>query len=478
MRVAIAAAVGFVLAFQLFGARASAQATLSWSAPIAIDEAGSPGVTDVACPSASQCTAVDGKGREVTYDPGAPGSPTPVAILPGVGQSWIACPSVLQCTAIGGSPESNGLEVTFDPRSPPGATSAPIPEDGLFTGIACPSTGECTAVFQELFGCRSDEVTFNPHLPGGAQAVVIDQVSPCPIVGHFALGPSLAVACPSASQCAVVDSAGRETTFDPVSPGSPTPMTIDSGKDLAAVDCVSTSQCTAIDDAGGQVTFNPISPARMTLVTIDKGHQLNDLACPIATMCVAVDDASEAVEGEPALGGSWKVERIAGADQLSSVDCPTVWRCVAVDLVGHTFVGMPPPRLTQVRQSHGLWREPSRLEPRRTSGSAPLGTTFSFVLNEQAQVTFTFSKRLPGRMVGHRCVAMTAHNRVHPRCTRRIVSGRKSEKGRQGHNRVPFSGRLSLSRRLTPGHYTVLIAAVNVPGQRSRQHSLTFTIVP
>ena len=476
MRVAIAAAVGSVLAFQLFGS-APAQATLSWSAPIAIDEAGSPGVTDVACPSASQCTVVDGTGQEVTFDPGAAGSRTTVAVLPGAGQSSIACPSVSQCTAVGGSPDGSGREVTFDPRPPASTTSAPIPADGLLTGIACPSTSQCTTVFYELFGCRSDEVTFDPHRPGGAQAVVIDQVSPCPIVGHFQPGPSLAVACPSASRCVVVDAAGREITFDPASPGNPMPAAIDAGNNLTAVDCVTAAYCTAIDDAGNQVTFDPASPATATLVAITHGHQLYDLACPIASTCVAVDNASEAFEADPSLVG-WTVERIAGADSLTGVACPTVWRCVAVDSVGHGFVGMAPPRLTQLRQSHRLWRGPSHLYPHRTSGSPPLGTTFSFVVNEQAQVTFTFTKRLPGRIVGQRCVATTADNRMHPRCTRRIVSGETSEKGRPGHNRVPFSARLGPSRRLAPGRYTVLIAAVNVPGQRSRQHALSFTLVP
>jgi hypothetical protein len=40
---------------------------------------------------------------------------------------------------------------------------------------------------------------------------------------------------------------------------------------------------------------------------------------------------------------------------------------------------------------------------------------------------------------------------------------------------VPFQGRLS-SKKLLPGHYTLLITATNTAGKRSATVQLTFTI--
>ena len=52
-------------------------ASLSWSAPRQLDRPSFPftALYGLACPSVSQCTAVDAAGRQVTFNPGAPGTP-------------------------------------------------------------------------------------------------------------------------------------------------------------------------------------------------------------------------------------------------------------------------------------------------------------------------------------------------------------------------------------------------------------------
>ena len=163
--------------------------------PIAIDAAGD-GLNGVACPSSSQCTAVDNFGREVTFNPTSPGAPTPIEIAPPVN----------------------------------GATGVP--------GVACPSISQCTAV--AVFG---REVTFNPTSPGTPTPINIDG------------GNNLdAVACPSSSQCTAVDASGQEVSFDPTAPGTPSPTNIDRGRGLSAVACPSSSQCTAVDSDGYEIT--------------------------------------------------------------------------------------------------------------------------------------------------------------------------------------------------------------------------------
>jgi hypothetical protein len=54
----------------------------------------------VACRALTQCTGVDGSGREVTFNPASPAGPKAVTIDPGFGLSDVVCPLATQCTAV------------------------------------------------------------------------------------------------------------------------------------------------------------------------------------------------------------------------------------------------------------------------------------------------------------------------------------------------------------------------------------------
>ena len=116
----------------------------------------------------------------------------------------------------------------------------------------------------------------------------------------------------------------------------------------------------------------------------------------------------------------------------------------------------PPPAVRQVRQSTSRWREGNRLA-RISRAETPTGTTFSFSLNEQAAVTFSFVQRVNGR--------------------RTATAGTLTFTGHGGTNKVAFQGRISPGRRLKPGRYTLVITATNSVGMRSAPKSLSFTIV-
>jgi hypothetical protein len=156
---------------------AIASATLSWSGAVAVDQAAGLSLNGVACPSGNQCTAVDGSGQEVTFDPSAPGTARSVIIDAGVWLSGVACPSSVQCTAVDG----RGQEVTFnpsvDPAAPGGApTRRTIDGDHYLVGVACPSSSQCTAV-----DASGQEVTFNPQAAPGSPLpapIVIDSGQP------------------------------------------------------------------------------------------------------------------------------------------------------------------------------------------------------------------------------------------------------------------------------------------------------------
>jgi FG-GAP-like repeat len=133
------------------------------------------------------------------------------------------------------------------------------------------------------------------------------------------------------------------------------------------------------------------------------------------------------------------------------------------------------PSVQRARESTKSWREGSRLA-RDSRGGAPVGTTFSFLLNEPATASFSFNQKLAGRKVRGRCVAETAKNRRGGSCRRSVVAGALSFTAHAGANSVVFDGRVSSSRRLTPGAYTLTIRATNFAGS-SNAKQLAFTIV-
>jgi hypothetical protein len=347
-----------------------ARAALSWSGPITIDDNGGQGLVAVACPSTTQCTAVDGLGQEVTFNPGSPAIPTPTSIDDDASLVAVACPTTTQCTAVDG----RNQEVTFNPTAPGTPTPVTIDdEESGFgpTAIACPLTTQCTAV--DGYG---REVSFNPTDPGSPTPVAIENeynltgiacwsASQCTAVDGFGheltFNPSApgtptahtidggimlnGVACASATECIAVDDDGHEVMFDPTGPGSPTAVVIDtdagaSDDDLNSVACLSMTECTAVDGSGRQVTFNPISPGTPSVVTVDS-YALSGVACPLATPasaseCTGVDASGREVTFGPA--GAAVVptppSQVDNSNSLTAVACPSSSQCTGVDYDG------------------------------------------------------------------------------------------------------------------------------------------------
>jgi hypothetical protein len=140
-------------------------------------------------------------------------------------------------------------------------------------------------------------------------------------------------------------------------------------------------------------------------------------------------------------------------------------------------VRVAPPIVSAVKQSARPWREGSALA--RISSSAkkkpPVGTTFSFTLDKAARVTFSFTRTLPGRKVGRACVPQTKKNDHAHRCTRTVLTA-LSFSAHAGTHHVRFAGRVTKSRKLSPGIYTLAITA-SAAGGRSKPRTIRFTIV-
>ncbi|MGA9284382.1 MAG: right-handed parallel beta-helix repeat-containing protein [Solirubrobacteraceae bacterium] len=135
--------------------------------------------------------------------------------------------------------------------------------------------------------------------------------------------------------------------------------------------------------------------------------------------------------------------------------------------------------LSALKQSASKWREGSSL-PRAASPHSrkpPVGTTFSFTLNEAATVQLAFTQRASGRKVGHKCLAQTHANRHKRSCSRTVTAATLVLAAHAGTNTLRFQGRVSGSKKLKPGPYTLVVTGTGPGGKSSAPQRLTFTIV-
>jgi hypothetical protein len=68
-------------------------------------------------------------------------------------------------------------------------------------------------------------------------------------------------------------------------------------------------------------------------------------------------------------------------------------------------------------------------------------------------------------------------DRAKPSCRRSAARGTLAFTAHAGLNQVAFQGRISSSRKLTPGRYTVVISAADAAGHQTNAKTLTFRIV-
>jgi hypothetical protein len=135
------------------------------------------------------------------------------------------------------------------------------------------------------------------------------------------------------------------------------------------------------------------------------------------------------------------------------------------------------PKLSTASETNRTWREGNALPQVSAKRKPPVGTTFSFGLNEPASVTLSFTHRAPGRKAHHKCVVQTRTNRHAARCTRVILAGHLIINGHPGTNKIRFAGRISHTNKLKPGRYTLTITATGPQHVRSAPRSLNFTII-
>ena len=161
---------------------------------------------------------------------------------------------------------------------------------------------------------------------------------------------------------------------------------------------------------------------------------------------MSINAASGAISGIPTTAGGFS---------MLAFDVQDAYNGVIAKALPITIAQALPPALTHIRQSHRKWRRGGSLATVTTAGKAPIGTTFYFTLNEPARVRLAFTQLRQGHVVTRGALSFTSHS---------------------GKHQLSFAGRISHSKKLKPGDYTVLITA-NKFGKRSHTHALSFTIV-
>jgi uncharacterized delta-60 repeat protein len=204
------------------------------------------------------------------------------------------------------------------------------------------------------------------------------------------------------------------------------------------------------------------------------------IACGAACAALMDDGSQVALSASPAAGSAFAGWSGGGCGGISS--CTLTMdsdRTVTATFAAVTPAASHAPVITSAVQSHSVWREGSKLASlaRARRHRAPLGTTFSFKLDQAATVRLAFSQAASGRRVNGRCVAPTAKNRRRHACQRTLTRGVLVLSGHAGLNKIAFQGRITRSKKLPLGRYTVLLSASNGARQRSAVRALRFRIV-
>jgi len=211
------------------------------------------------------------------------------------------------------------------------------------------------------------------------------------------------------------------------------------------------------------------------------------ISCPSSCSGTVAVGRQVTLTASPAAGSSFA--GWGGACSGSAATCSfTIGASGAVTarFTAATSTPSPPtlsaPNVSAARQSVPRWRAGGKLaqisanKTKKKKKKPPVGTTFSFSLDQQAAVSFAFTQRVGGRKVGSNCVADTRANHRRKACKRTVTTGTLPFAGHAGINTVVFQGRLR-SKRFKPGAYKLIITATNSAGQQSSPQSLSFSIV-
>ena len=323
--------------------------SLTWSSPVQVFPKPIAGMvpSNISCPSASFCAAVDYYLPRTIFTSNYPSGGRPFDwIATSVGQGGlyaaggsdgqISCPSISLCVASFPGPDSGGVFVSDNPIGGASAwrqVNIPNASDG-FISISCPSTRFCAAtalddqgdIFTSTDGANTWSVTpvgniavsniIGPYISCSSRSFCViasgneiaTSINPTgasaawTVVKLSPLAPSLfsfaSISCPSASFCAatanVVASGNLFISNDPNGGAS---AWNESTTTDSSVSCLSASFCVAID---GQlyISSDPNGGASAWSASTSDDVGIEAVSCSSARFCAAIDNEGRILTGE------------------------------------------------------------------------------------------------------------------------------------------------------------------------------------
>jgi hypothetical protein len=285
-------------------------------------------LSDVVCPSATQCVAVgentNSAGQQVTLAEAWNGTSWAVVstpnpsdnqkLWPGAELLSLSCPSLASCVAVGGYVNQSDVSQALVERwNGTVWATAPAPPEGKLDGVACASPAACTIVGSSL------DYAGNPV---------------------------------TAAWRANATSWARQPTTNPVGEvkGS-----------LSGISCVSAAVCSTVGKAGGSVLAERWNGTGWSVDRTPNpapGATLDAVSCPSATTCVAVGSYTTNAGHTVGLAelrnatGQWSqyvVPSPSGATWLTmtAVSCASPTSCMAVGTFTHGNQYSPPSMLAE-----------------------------------------------------------------------------------------------------------------------------------
>ena len=382
--------------------------------------------------------------------------PAGAAKDPEAGIQSVSCASAGNCTAVGGYNDTSGhgqavlltetsgrWTASVKALPPTGAAANP---NGEMDSVSCPSVGNCAAIGTYTDGSGTEGLLLTQTdgtwargvkaaLPGGAATdpdVTMAAVS-CPLVGS----------CTAVGRYASTEFVGLVFGASKASPRLSANATSSGtvGKPIAG----SAARATLSLGAGpiGTIRFRVFGPQRSAPRSCLAGGRV--VGGPVT---VSGNRAYHPSAGfTPTAAGTYWWYASYGGDPGDNAAASVCGPSMA-----KTTVVTPVPVVSGFKQTHLSWREGTALPTIASARQAPVGTTFTFIVSQRATAKLVFTR-------GNQ------------------VKGALSMAANPGKHEIKFQGRLSRTRRLAPGRYTVAITATNANHATSLPKKLSFTIV-
>jgi len=199
-----------------------------------------------------------------------------------------ACPTATECVAV----DSDGSGISYDPSTGRFIKRRFNVEEGeALTGSACSSRTQCTAVDND-----GQEITFSPLTGKVITTTAIDASVGLDAPSGDSDNELDDVSCPGVTLCVAIDTRGAAVAFNPRSKHSVKPTLIDTGNELTSISCPTKHRCVAVDGSG-RALAGTTKPSSWSAMTLSGASALFAVDCPSAQECVAVDATGDALTG-------------------------------------------------------------------------------------------------------------------------------------------------------------------------------------